>query len=147
VIGGASHQAGEIGQQLVVDSATGVEVTLEALASAHGIADRYRTQSGSAADADEIVARAGRGDAVAARVWDEAIEALADVLATAVLTVDPSAIVLGGGLSLAGEVLFDPLTAAVQRRLRWRTAPPVLVGAFGPDAGTVGVGLDALEAG
>ena len=79
-------------------------------------------------------------------VWDDAITALGDVLATAVLTVDPCAIVLGGGLSLAGEALVDPLIAAVQRRLRWRTAPTVLVGAFGPDAGTVGVGLDAVEA-
>ena len=149
VLGGASHQAGEIGQLLLVDPAGPADagpVTLEDLSSARGIADRYARLGGRSdppVDAARVVELAGRGDAVAARVWHDAVDALADVLAGGVATIDPEIVVVGGGVSRAGDRLLGPLHAAIERRLPWRAVPRLAVGAFGEDAGFVGAALAA----
>jgi glucokinase len=63
-----------------------------------------------------------------------------------VLLADPAWIVLGGGLARAGAAITRPLAAGLQAALLWRTPPPVVVSAFGSEAGARGAVLLAWTA-
>ncbi len=76
-------------------------------------------------------------------MWARAVDALADGLAALTVLTDPGLIVLGGGLSLAGSQLLDPVRAALDERLTFRTAPELALTALGDRAGLLGAGLRA----
>lgn len=142
---GATGQAGEIGHLVVRPRGPrcncGNRGCLEAIASASRIAAAYRRRSrqrGSAADVARLVAA---GDELASAVWQEALAALTDALAAQVVLSDPGCIVIGGGLSLAGPTLFDPLRAQLPARLTFRAAPPIVPAMLGDQAGMVGAAL------
>lgn len=142
---GSSGQAGEIGHLVVRPRGPrcgcGNRGCLEAIASASRIAAAYRRRSrqrGSAADVSRLVEE---GDPIATAVWTDAIAALADALAAQIVLADPGCIVIGGGLSLAGPTLFEPLRAALPKRLTFRGAPPILPAVLGDRAGMVGAAL------
>jgi predicted NBD/HSP70 family sugar kinase len=60
-------------------------------------------------DAAAVFDRAAAGDAVAARVVAEVLEALGELVVSIAAILDPEVIVLGGGLARTGPVLFSPL--------------------------------------
>ncbi|MEO7124629.1 MAG: ROK family protein [Nakamurella sp.] len=147
---GSSGQAGEIGHLVVrprgPHCGCGNRGCLEAIASASRIAATYRRRSrkrGSAADVARLVEA---GDEIANAVWSEAVAALADALAAQVVLADPGCIVIGGGLSLAGPTLFDPLREALPSRLTFRSAPPIMPAKLGDRAGMVGAALRTWDA-
>ena len=90
-----------------------------------------------------------QGDSAAKRVLTETAEDLAFGLSHVVHLFHPEVIILGGGLSLAGE----PLRAAVERALRAFTmaafapGPQIRIAALGEDAVTVGALELAKKAG
>lgn len=147
---GATGQAGEIGH-LVMRSRgprcnCGNRGCLEAIASASRIAAAYRRRSrrrGSAADVARLVAQ---GDETAQNVWAHAMNVLADALAAQIVLTDPGSIVIGGGLSLAGDTLFGPLRAALPQRLTFRLPPPILAAELGDRAGLIGAAIRAADA-
>lgn len=147
---GSSGQAGEIGHLVVRPKGPrcgcGNRGCLEAVASASRIAAAYRRRSrqrGSAADVARLVEA---DDPIASAVWREATDALADALAAQVVLNDPGCIVIGGGLSLAGPTLFEPLRAALPTRLTFRSAPPIVPALLGDRAGMVGAALRTWDA-
>ncbi|NEB94991.1 ROK family protein, partial [Streptomyces bauhiniae] len=73
------------------------------------------------------------------------VDALADGLVTALTLLDPGTLIVGGGLAEAGDVLFRPLGAAVQRRLTFQAAPVLLPAALGDGAGCLGAALLAQD--
>ena len=89
-----------------------------------------------------------RGDAVAAAVWEETGVMLGAALANVVWLLNPDAIILGGGVALAGELLFAPL----RQTLRERVSPVffehlhIVPAELGSDAGLIGAGALALDA-
>ncbi|MCZ7419356.1 MULTISPECIES: ROK family protein [unclassified Micromonospora] len=95
--------------------------------------------------AAEVAARADAGEKVAAQVWRETVEALADGLATAQALFDVATIVLGGGLAQAGAGLFDPLRAALRDRLTFHREPRLVPAVLGDEAGCLGAALLALD--
>ncbi|MEV4891520.1 ROK family protein, partial [Nonomuraea sp. NPDC055795] len=112
---------------------------LETYASAASVGRRYSQRAGlSGVKAEEVVAS---DDPLAVEVWDEAVEALSLALATYTLLLDPSMIVLGGGLAEAGPALFDPVRTRLVKRLAFRDAPPLVPAALGVDAGMLGASL------
>jgi glucokinase len=147
---GATGLSGEVGHLVVRPGGAlcgcGNRGCLETVASASRIADRYAVaaghRGGSAAD---IAALVDAGDAVAQAIWAEAIDALADALAAVTVLMDPGRIVIGGGLSLAGTTLTDPLTAALARRLTFHRPPPITVSQLGDRAGVLGAALRAWD--
>ncbi|GIH76420.1 ROK family protein [Planobispora longispora] len=143
--GGTSGWGGEIGHIPVFPDgeacACGQIGCLETYASASAVGRRYSARAGSPATAEEIAALTAAGDPVATEVWDEAVEALSLALATYTLLLDPSAIVLGGGLAEAGPLLSDPLAARLAERLAFRAAPPLRRAALGVNAGMLGASL------
>ncbi|TDC51016.1 ROK family protein [Micromonospora sp. KC207] len=167
---GAHGAAGEIGHILVRPGGPrcgcGRDGCLEAVASASAIARRYSEaldaattgtvtggvvtggteKTGAAVSAAEVADRAAAGEAVAARVWAEAVEALADGLATGQALFDVQTVVVGGGLAQAGPRLFDPLRAALRERMTFHRQPRLVAAALGDGAGCLGAALLALDA-
>ncbi|GGM13848.1 ROK family protein [Micromonospora yangpuensis] len=94
----------------------------------------------------EVAARAAAGEELAGWVWREAVEALADGLATGQALLDVRTIVLGGGLARAGDQLFTPLRAALRDRLTFHREPHLVPAALGDQAGCLGAALHALDA-
>jgi glucokinase len=147
VTGGAvltgAGSAGELGHVVVRPNgpqcACGGRGCLEAVASAAAIARR------AGMPAPEVVARAAAGDSAAADIWRDAVRALADGLLTAQAMLDPEVIVLGGGLSRAGDALLGPVRTEVLDRLTFHREPQILRASFGDEAGCLGVGLLALD--
>lgn len=67
------------------------------------------------ADAAVLAADAAAGDPVAQRVFDGGAQALAAGIVSTAVTADLTFVVVGGGVSKAGPVLFDPLDRWIKR--------------------------------
>ncbi|MDG4761673.1 ROK family protein [Micromonospora sp. WMMD710] len=151
---GAHGAAGEIGHIMVRPDGPrcgcGRPGCLEAVASAAAIGRRYADQAGESTDgavtAAEVAERAAAGEPLAGRVWQEAVEALADGLATGQALFDVATIVLGGGLAQAGDRLLTPLRAALHERMTFHREPRLVAAALGDEAGCLGAALLALDA-
>lgn len=148
-IAGAAQMACELGHIPVYPDGEpcpcGQIGCLEAYASAAAIARRYRAAGGRAVlTAAAVSARLG-DDPIAARVWAEAVQALALSLATVTLLLDPAAIVIGGGLAEADEALLGPVRAALERRLAWRAPPPVVRSRLGGRGALLGAAILAFR--
>ncbi|GAA3145310.1 ROK family protein [Streptomyces echinatus] len=147
---GAHGFAGEIGHVVVrpggTDCPCGQRGCLERYASASAVSEAWAAACGDPdADAADCAKAVASGDPNAVRVWQEAVDALADGLVTAVTLLDPRTLIIGGGLAEAGEVLFQPLRDAVRRRVTFQKLPTIVPAALGDTAGCLGAGLLARD--
>ena len=146
---GFTGAAGEFGHIPLVPGGElcpcGQRGCLEAYASAGALARRYAAAEGHARTAEEVVASLG-SDATADRLWDEAVTVLAQGLNVLTILLDPELIVIGGGLSRAGALLLEPLTARMESGLAWRGRPRVVVSELGESAGRLGAAVLAFRA-
>ncbi|RNL71706.1 ROK family protein [Streptomyces sp. I6] len=147
---GAHGCAGEIGHIVVrpggPQCGCGRHGCLETLASASAVSRAWAAASGDPeADAADCAKAVDSGDEAAARVWREAVDALADGLVTALTLLDPGTLIIGGGLAEAGETLFAPLRAAVEARITFQQPPSIVPAALGDTAGCLGAGLLAWD--
>jgi glucokinase len=95
----------------------------------------------------ELIDATLSGDADAAGIWRKSIRALAAGLVSVINLVDPELIVIGGGISKAGDVLFAPLREEMER-MEWRpTAERVSIvpARLGDLAGAFGAARFAIE--
>lgn len=137
---GHTRLAGEMGFMPVGDGTR----WLESVASGRAMSDAYRRLAGRSLTVERIVAAAEHGDPAAVRVWSEAMDSLARGIAGAVCLQDPEIVVVGGGVSTAGQVLLDdinPRIAALIEALR--EPPPTVLAAHGADSGVIGAALHA----
>ena len=147
---GAHGAAGEVGHIIVRPGGPpcncGARGCLESVASASAIGRRYAELSGVAdAAAFDVAARAAAGEPLAAAVWKDALEALADGLLTAQALYDAGMVVLGGGLAEAGEALLAPLRLALDARVTFHRLPQLTRAALGDTADCLGAALLALD--
>ncbi|MFE1232137.1 ROK family protein [Streptomyces sp. NPDC058745] len=147
---GAHGYAGEIGHIVVrpggTDCGCGQRGCLERYASASAVSLAWAEASGDPeADAADCAKAVESGDATAVRVWQDAVDALADGLVTALTLLDPRTLIIGGGLAEAGETLFTPLRAAVEERVTFQKLPAIVPAALGDTAGCLGAGLLAWD--
>ncbi len=110
------------------------------------MSEAWATASGAPdADAADCARAVDAGDPRAAQVWQDAVDALADGLVTALTLLDPRTLIIGGGLAEAGDTLFTPLRAAVQRRITFQKLPSIVPAALGDTAGCLGAGRLAWD--
>ncbi|HEU4325202.1 MAG TPA: ROK family protein [Roseiflexaceae bacterium] len=120
--------AGEIGHLLLKPDGPpcpcGRNGCLEALASGLSIARemRARRPEQPGVTAQQVAEAAAVGDPLARAVWDEAMGWLGVGVASAANLLNPGRVVIGGGLTGAGELLFGP----VRRTLALRALDPAL---------------------
>lgn len=149
---GAHRRAGEIGHLPVADGVLrcgcGRQGCLETVASGRAIGAAYLTLSGATGPvtAQDVAHAAASGDVVAIGVWQRATRALAEALATYSMLIDPSAIILGGGLSLAGEQLIGPVVAGLPAYLPFAGVPRVVVAQYADRAAMLGAAMLAADA-
>ncbi len=147
---GAHGAAGEIGHVIVrpggIPCGCGSRGCLETEASARAIGRRYAELSGQEdATAYDVATRAAAGEELARRVWQDAVEALADGLLTAQALFDVGVVVLGGGLAEAGDGLLVPVREALARRVTFHRTPDIVRAELGDVAGCLGAALLALD--
>ncbi|MEW2574382.1 ROK family protein [Streptomyces sp. NPDC057621] len=147
---GAHGFAGEIGHVVVRPGGApcpcGQHGCLERYASAAAVSEAWAEASGDRdADAADCAKAVESGDPRARAVWQDAVDALADGLVTALTLLDPRVLIIGGGLAEAGETLFTPLRAAVERRVTFQKLPSIVPAALGDTAGCLGAGLLAWD--
>jgi Transcriptional regulator/sugar kinase len=86
-----------------------------------------------------------KGDALATEVVADAGRHLGVALASLANIFDPDVIVIGGGVSAAGELLIGPAREELQSRaLDPMNGTPVKLAELGPDAGMIGAAAMAL---
>ncbi|MGL5477693.1 MAG: ROK family protein [Clostridium sp.] len=96
----------------------------------------------------EVFTEAKKGDKVAMDIIDEALTYLGIGIANAVSIFDPEMIVIGGGVTQAGDIVFDKVREVVNKRCFTAMAEStkILPAGLGTDAGVVGaVALALLE--
>lgn len=120
---------------------------LETIASASALEARYRERSGRPpCTARRVTELAAVGDPVAAAVWAQAVRALTTVVAGAVEMLDPSLVVVGGGLVDSRAPLLSTLALGLVEQVRFvGSAPPVVAAQLGRSAGVHGAALIGLE--
>ena len=117
---GAQNLAGEIGHLVVApggpECTCGKRGCLESCASGDAIARRGSEALGMPVSSREVFALAIEGHAGARRVLSQVIEDLAHGIGTAVSLLNPSVVIIGGGLSEAPQNHFlEPLREAIPR--------------------------------
>ena len=128
---GVQSGAGEIGHTVVqtdgVRCRCGTMGCLETIASGTGIARRMKealaVQNGGGVEnldkvtAETVVERVRNGDAAAQAIWDETVKFLAIGIGNAITLLAPEAVIIGGGVSEAGELLLKPLRQAIAKNV------------------------------
>ena len=149
---GARGTGGELAHVVAVPGGPvcrcGKRGCVEMTSSAQAVAEQYVAAGGPAGSSAADVAQAvRRGEPLAGRIWASAVTALADVVAGYVESMNPSLVVLGGGLAESGRTLLDPFTSALRDRVAFADpVPKVRLAAFGARAGLVGAALLAQRA-
>ncbi|MCP3799339.1 ROK family protein [Allokutzneria sp. A3M-2-11 16] len=155
IIGGRPHSgggyAGEIGHLVIADGpecACGQRGCLELIASSSAVARRYTERTGRpVAGAADVAAFLRDGDPEAKLVWDDAVNALARAITHLATLFAPQAVVLGGGLAMAGELLTAPLEKRLDELITIQRLPELRRAALGDRAGCLGAALMAIEEG
>ena len=160
---GANGNAGELGHISVRVSGgrpchCGSVGCIEAYCSGTNIAERFREAlAGGAASAidrepaaitAEDVADAARdGDPLAGTIWAETMELLGGGIVSIIHAFNPQLVVLGGGVTRAGDLLFEPVRRVVsERAMPWLAEPVRIVPAeLGDMTGVLGAVAVALE--
>jgi glucokinase len=168
IVHGSGNFAGEIGH-MVVDAggpvcacggrgcwevhASGRALGRQAReAAAAGRAPGVLERAGSveAVQGEHVVEAALAGDAGAVAILERFGEWVAVGLANIANMLDPEVVVLGGGIVRAGPALLDPVQRAFMAAVegaRHRPVMRIVPALFGSEAGAVGAGVLALEAG
>ena len=95
-----------------------------------------------------IAIAAQNGDDIARQIWAELADWLGTVLSSIAWLLNPDAFVIGGGVALAGPLLFDPLKRKVQSMLStvvWEKLQ-ILPAKFSNEAGIIGNAALAADA-
>lgn len=161
---GATWQAGHIGHVIVVPEGArcpcGALGCVTAYASGTGLAARAVEELDGGADsklsslprhaltAAAIAEAAADGDGLAGRLLEDAGRALGRGIASAAALLDLDLVVIGGGVSQAGDLLFLPLLRELRERARldFTRDLQVVPAQLGQHAGVVGAAALAIAA-
>jgi len=158
ILHGHFENAAELGHMIVavngLPCSCGQRGCLEQYASAGAVARRVVSAikegkpsalsdavgKGKPIDAEQVVQCAKAGDPLCLRIWDEACLHLAVACISIQHAFNPACVVLGGGMSEAGDFLLDRVTDHVSRQ-RWKLhddLPTITLAQLGYDAGVIG---------
>ncbi|MGB7448939.1 MAG: ROK family protein [Ornithinimicrobium sp.] len=136
-----SPWAGEIGHVRVGTSQAlcgcGARGCLESVVGVRALSQRWQEMTGRPGTAAELAEAVAAGETAATEIWAEALLALAQILAPAVAVAGVERVIIGGGLSNAGEVLLAPLRRELSERIPGREVE-IVRAALGDRAAALG---------
>ncbi|OIK13721.1 ROK family glucokinase [Bacillus sp. MUM 13] len=140
--GGAPCNCGKTGCLETVTSATGiVRLAAEAIKESDGTSlAAEKIKNGEILSSKLIFDCAEKGDQLSLAVVDKVAGYLGLALANVANVLNPEKIVIGGGVSKAGEVLIAPVREAFKRHAftRVRESAEITAATLGNDAGVIG---------
>ncbi len=159
---GVQSGAGEIGHTIVKSNGVrcrcGIQGCLETIASGTSIARRMRetlaAQNGGIIEeydnitAETVVEAVKKGNQTAQKIWDETIKYLAIGIGNAITLIAPEAVIIGGGVSAADELLLEPLRREIGKNVSMLPIEKVeiLKASLGSESGVCGALMLARRA-
>ncbi|MHC1740028.1 MAG: ROK family protein [Anaerolineaceae bacterium] len=155
LINGANGMAGELGHVMAVPDGPmcgcGKPGHLEAVASGTAIARYVKEKlsegipsvftTNSSPTAKEIAAAARDGDKLSNEAFQLAGFYLGRTIADFLHTLNPSILIFGGGVSLSGNLILDPMKASLEKHVispEYINNLTIVTAALGDDAGLLG---------
>ncbi|MGD9736969.1 MAG: ROK family protein [Solirubrobacterales bacterium] len=140
---GHAGTAGEIGHTIVDEAGPvcrcGSRGCLETFAGAEAVLEPLRRRHGPDLTIRQVVAMAEDGDAGCRRVIADAGHAVGRAVADACNILAPERVVIGGDLARSGDLLLDPIRAAIARStIGAMREIPVTTGTLGERADVLG---------
>ena len=112
---------------------------IETLCSASYIErEGRRIYSDESMTAKRVFDNARAGDARASAIFDRYIDNLSSALATYIALLDPEVIALGGGVSLSGEFLLEPLRKKTAEKAFFKPICDIVCASLKDKAGAIG---------
>ena len=126
-----------------------VNEVLEEIGSGPGLVRQYnqRVQSNMASCAEDVLARATERETAALEVVRQGGRALGNSVGFLVNILDPEAVVVGGGLGLAGGLYWSAFETATREHIWSDAARDLLIlrAALGSDSGLIGAAAAACK--
>ncbi len=157
---GAHGMAGEFGHMVIMSNGPncgcGRKGCLEAIAGGKGIARRVSENISAVRDsalfskitpdridAEKVFRYMEEGDMFAQLIIEETIYYLAVGIVNVINILDPEVLIIGGGISRAGKLLFEPLRTAVDEEFKSMKRPVKIVQGLenGPDLAPISIPL------
>jgi glucokinase len=149
LLGGAIGRAGHLGHlSLDTEGPVGILRTPGALEELVGECSLPARTGGRFRTTRDLLAAADGGDADAAAVWARSVRALTCAIASAINVLDPEVVILGGGVTEAGDRLWVPLARELDE-IEWRPRGyrvPIVRAELGSWAGAYGAASPDAEA-
>lgn len=159
MIRGARHAAGEIGQTSIdfegrrghygnlgalEDYVGNGEITAAARAAYEAAGD---TKSAELCSPAALALAGHQGDPIALKVWDDVGRMIATAAMNCCWLLNPEAIIIGGGVAKAGELVFQPIQKYLFSQLSapFKEHLQILPARFGNEAGIIGAAALSLE--
>ena len=135
---GATGAAGEIGYLPLFDEEEASDGLgpFEHAAGGSAFARLAQRAGLAAVDAETVFAAAAAGDAVANQVLETLLDRLARGIAAAIVVLNPATVIVGGGISRAGEQLRGPLEQRIRALVP--VPPRVILSQLGDEAVALG---------
>lgn len=159
---GVGASAGEVGHTIVKHDGLfclcGTQGCLETIASGLSIARRMKENlavlNGNSIEnfgeitAETVVESVRNGDETARLVWEETIKYLAIGIGNAITLIAPEAVIIGGGVASAGELLLEPLRQQIGKNVTMLPIEKVeiLKASLGSESGVCGALMLAHQA-
>jgi glucokinase len=145
---GSFGRAGHLGHVSVTEddqrSIFGTPGSLEAAVGNYTVGAR---SSGRFSSTREVVEAHCEGDAQASAIWEKSLRILARAIASFINILDPEIVIVGGGITKAGPILFEPLARYLDE-IEWRPAGRrvgIVPAALGEWAGAYGAAWNARK--
>lgn len=120
--------------------------TLEEISAGPALVARFNAAGGKATSGQEVLA-AVAGNSSAKQIVESASAALGSQIGLLVNTLDPEAVLMGGGLGLSEGPFWEHLIVSTRRHI-WSNVHrqlPILRAATGADAGWIGAAVKAAQ--
>ena len=153
LITGIHNAAGEIGHMSIhmegIPCECGRRGCFERYASATALIQQAREATGlPITEAKEVFDRVATGDPICTAVLDQYTTYLAEGLANLINIFGPAYVCLGGGVSLAGDALLQPVQKKTNEKMFAKAAqrkPQIILAKLHNDAGILGAALLKLK--